>query len=73
VSLDQVALKGGAGLGFRILFPQATRAVLRGDWGYAITGGKYAVWPGAFYVTFGQAFDLPSIGAPRAISGLSQF
>ena len=72
-SLDQLNLHGGTGLGLRILFPQATRAVLRVDWGFPITGGGYEAWPGAVYATFGQAFDLPALGAPRAIAGLSQF
>lgn len=72
-SLDQVHLRGGTGMGVRVLFPQATRAVLRADWGFPFTGRGYSAWPGAVYVTFGQAFDLPAIGSPRVISRLSQF
>jgi hypothetical protein len=72
-TLGQVSLKGSTGLGARILFPQATRAVFRIDWGFPITGGGWEPWPGGVYVTFGQAFDLPAIGTPRAIAGLSQF
>jgi len=79
-TLEAVDLWGGAGLGLRILFPQATRAVLRVDWGSPITvrcdpttERCYGAWPGAVFATFGQAFSLPAIGTPRAISGLSQF
>jgi hypothetical protein len=72
-SLDQMDLRGGTGFGLRILFPQATRAVLRVDWGFPITGRGYDAWPGAVYATFGQAFDLPAIGSPRVVAGLSQF
>jgi len=72
-SLSQVDLRGGTGLGLRILFPQATRAVLRIDWGFPITGRGYDAWPGAVYATFGQAFDLPAIGSPRVVASLSQF
>lgn len=49
----------GAGVGLRILFPQANREVLRLDWGFPLGHPRLPVWPGSFFVTFGQAFALP--------------
>lgn len=48
-----------AGLGLRILFPQANREVLRADWGFPLGDPTLPAWPGAFFITFGQAFALP--------------
>jgi len=72
-TLEQTNLHAGSGFGLRVLFPQATRAVVRVDWGFAIDNEDFPAWPGQLYATFGQAFDLPALGTPRAISGLSQF
>lgn len=72
-SLSQFDPWAGAGAGLRILFPQANRAVLRVDWGFPLSGGGYEAWPGAVYTTFGQAFDLPTLGSPRAITDLLMF
>ncbi len=49
----------GAGVGLRVLFPQANREVLRMDWGFPLGDPELAIWPGSFFVTFGQAFALP--------------
>ncbi len=48
----------GTGAGFRILFPQAERTVMRLDWGLPVSGDRQ-VLPGAFFFTFGQAFPMP--------------
>lgn len=49
----------GTGAGLRILFPQADRTVLRLDWAFPLSYGAGA-WPGTYFVTFGQAFPMPS-------------
>lgn len=49
----------GVGVGLRILFPQANREVLRLDWGFPLGDPALPVWPGSFFITFGQAFALP--------------
>ncbi|MBI4950542.1 MAG: hypothetical protein HY908_00770 [Myxococcales bacterium] len=52
--------KQGAGLGLRVLIPQAGRAVLRLDWGFPLTASVPRPSPfDGLVVTFGQAFGLP--------------
>ncbi len=58
------------GFGLRVLFPQANRVVLRGDWGFPMATQGYDAWPGRIFVTFGQAFGMPAIGEPSAVAGL---
>jgi outer membrane translocation and assembly module TamA len=60
-------LKQSAGLGLRILFPQADRLVLRGDYGFPLTRG-FSTLPGAWFVTFGQAFGMPGIVQPSVVT-----
>jgi hypothetical protein len=50
------------GLGVRILFPQADRTVFRADWSFPLNpvAGERTL-PGAFFVTFGQAFGTPEL------------
>lgn len=58
-------LRQSAGIGIRILFPQADRVVLRGDWAFPFTPVPgYSTFPGAFYVTFDQAFGMPALPTP---------
>jgi hypothetical protein len=62
-------LRQSAGIGIRILFPQADRVVLRGDWAFPFTPVPgYATFPGAFYITFDQAFSLPGLSTPTVTS-----
>ncbi len=61
-----------AGMGLRILFPQADRAVLRVDYGMPLDT-DYDNRAGAVYVTFGQAFGLPGLATPSVTSGLTPF
>jgi hypothetical protein len=56
--------KQDAGLGIRMLFPQADRIVFRADWGFPLTRG-YRTFPGAAYFTFGQAFPMPGVTPPN--------
>lgn len=58
-SLSEWAAHHSAGLGVRVLFPQANREVLRADWGFPLGDPAIPAWPGAFFITFGQAFALP--------------
>jgi hypothetical protein len=64
---DNLELKHGIGLGLRIVFPQANRVVLRADWGFPLSAG-YATFPGAAFVTFGQAFTMPQLAPPSLTS-----
>ncbi|HEV8247615.1 MAG TPA: BamA/TamA family outer membrane protein, partial [Polyangiaceae bacterium] len=65
--LSDLELKQAVGLGLRILFPQANREVFRFDWGLPLSlrGGPL---PGAFFVTFQQAFELPALEPPSVTS-----
>lgn len=65
----QSGLKHSLGAGVRMLFPQFDRVPLRIDWGFPLSA-DYATFPGAFYLTFGQAFGLPAISSPSVLSGL---
>lgn len=57
-SLVDLEIFHSVGGGFRILFPQADRIVMRLDWGFPLRADVNAT-PGAFYFTFGQAFSMP--------------
>lgn len=56
---SDIELLQGAGAGVRVLFPQADRTVLRLDWAFPLSYGA-AAWPGAVFLTFGQAFPMPA-------------
>lgn len=62
-----LALKQAVGAGLRILFPQANRSVFRFDWGFPLSS-HYATLPGAFFVTFDQAFGMPVLDTPSVTS-----
>jgi hypothetical protein len=64
---DNLELKHGIGLGLRIVFTQANRAVFRADWGFPLSAG-YATFPGAVFVTFAQAFGMPQLTPPSITS-----
>jgi outer membrane protein assembly factor BamA len=66
---DQLSPKQSVGGGVRILFPQADRLVMRGDWGFPLTPG-FATWPGAWTITFGQAFEMPLVEEPSVTSSV---
>jgi len=64
-------LKQDAGVGLRILFPEFDRIVFRADWGFPLTpttGLGYATFPGAFFVSFAQAFAIPAVVAPSVLT-----
>jgi hypothetical protein len=65
--IHRLRLKQGAGVGLRILFPEFDRIVFRADWGFPLSPG-YASLPGAFFVSFMQAFAMPGIAAPSVLS-----
>jgi outer membrane protein assembly factor BamA len=61
---DQLALHQSSGIGVRILFPQASRSVLRADWAFPWQPAPgYRTFPGGFFLTFGQAFGMPQLYA----------
>jgi hypothetical protein len=60
-------LKQDAGVGLRILFPEFDRIVFRADWGFPLSPG-FASFPGAFFVSFAQAFAMPGIAAPNVLT-----
>ena len=60
-------LKQDTGVGLRILFPEFDRIVFRADWGFPLSPG-YAAFPGAFFVSFGQAFGLPEVAPPDVLT-----
>ncbi len=68
--VEALSLKQSVGAGLRILFPQANRAVFRFDWGFPLSSG-YATLPGAFFVTFDQAFTMPELDTPSVTSFIS--
>jgi hypothetical protein len=61
--LRQLDLKQSVGVGFRALFPQAERIVFRADFGVPIERGRLS-FPGALFVSFGQAFPMPELPSP---------
>lgn len=60
-------LKQDAGAGLRILFPEFDRIVFRADWGFPLSPG-YASFPGAFFVSFSQAFGFPQVAPPDVLT-----
>jgi outer membrane protein assembly factor BamA len=67
-SLGGRGLQHSLGAGVRLLFPQFDRIPLRLDWGFPV-GSSYATLPGAFYLTFGQAFEFPAVSSPTVLNG----
>jgi Omp85 superfamily domain len=65
--ISHFQLKQDAGLGLRILFPEFDRVVFRADWGFPLSPG-YATFPGAFYVSFAQAFGMPAVVPPDVLT-----
>ncbi|HET9959801.1 MAG TPA: BamA/TamA family outer membrane protein [Polyangiaceae bacterium] len=57
-SMRQLSFRRSAGAGFRVLFPQADRLVLRLDWAVPFDDPRGKL-PGAVFLTFGQAFTMP--------------
>jgi len=64
---DRFVLKQSVGLGLRVLFPEFDRIVMRADWGFPVTPG-YASFPGAFFLSFGQAFAMPGVPVPSVLT-----
>ncbi len=62
-----VALHQSLGAGVRILFPQLNRQVFRVDWAAPLTAPYHAL-PGALFVGFGQAFDMPNLKLPEILA-----
>jgi len=60
-------LKQSAGVGLRVLFPEFDRIVMRADWGFPLSPG-YDALPGAFYLSFSQAFAMPSVPVPSVLT-----
>jgi hypothetical protein len=60
---DDLRLKQSVGLGLRALIPQANRIVFRADYGLPVVAGR-AVGPGSLFLTFGQAFGVPTVSPP---------
>jgi hypothetical protein len=67
-SLADLRIHQSAGLGLRILFPQANRIVFRTDWGFPLAEPGLPPWPGAIFFTFGQAFFMPGLASPDLTS-----
>jgi len=65
--MHRFQLKQGAGVGLRVLFPEFDRIVFRADWAFPLSPG-YQALPGAFFVSFAQAFSVPSISPPSVLS-----
>ncbi|MEP7050734.1 MAG: hypothetical protein ABJB12_10290 [Pseudomonadota bacterium] len=66
-ALRKLRLKQGAGFGLRILFPEFDRIVFRADWGFPLSPG-YQTFPGAFFLSFAQAFAMPHVVAPSVLT-----
>ena len=65
--IDQFRLKQSVGLGLRVLFPEFDRIVMRVDWGFPLSPG-YSTFPGGFYLSFGQAFSMPTVPVPSVLT-----
>jgi len=65
--VENFRLKQSVGLGLRVLFPQFDRIVMRVDWGFPLSPG-YNSFPGAFYLSFGQAFAMPAVPVPSVLT-----
>jgi hypothetical protein len=60
--------KQSAGFGARVAFPQFSRMVMRADWAFPFTpAAGYATFPGAFFITFDQAFPLSDLRPPTVM------
>lgn len=59
-----VRMHQDVGAGVRVLFPQAERVVMRADWGFPIADETYRTFPGALFITFGQAFGMAQVDEP---------
>ncbi|HMR74148.1 MAG TPA: BamA/TamA family outer membrane protein [Polyangiaceae bacterium] len=64
---DDLRLKQSVGLGLRALIPQANRIVFRADYKLPVVAGR-AVGPGSLFLTFGQAFGVPTVTPPTLAS-----
>ena len=64
---EKVRLKQSVGVGLRVLFPEFDRIVMRVDWGFPISPG-YSSLPGAFVLSFGQAFNMPGVPVPSVLT-----
>jgi hypothetical protein len=62
-----VYIRQGAGVGLRVLFPEFDRIVFRADWGFPLSPG-YQAFPGAFFLSFKQAFEMPGVVAPSVLT-----
>jgi len=65
--LENLRLKQSVGIGVRVLFPEFDRIVMRADWGFPLSPG-YNTFPGAFFLSFGQAFNMPSVPVPSVLT-----
>lgn len=65
-SLEAIEVRQSVGAGLRIMFPEFDRFVVRGDWGFPLSAG-YRTFPGSWFVSFRQAFDMPALSAPSVI------
>ncbi|MEI9939602.1 MAG: BamA/TamA family outer membrane protein [Pseudomonadota bacterium] len=65
--VENFQLKQSVGLGLRVLFPEFDRIVLRADWGFPLSPG-YQSFPGAFFLSFGQAFAMPTVPVPSVLT-----
>jgi hypothetical protein len=64
---ENLRLKQSVGVGVRVLFPEFDRIVMRADWGFPLSPG-YSTFPGAFFLSFAQAFSMPSVPVPSVLS-----
>lgn len=64
---EKFRLKQSVGLGLRVLFPEFDRIVMRADWGFPLTPG-YSSLPGAFFLSFAQAFSMPGVPVPSVLT-----
>jgi hypothetical protein len=65
-------LKQSIGFGARVAFPQFSRMVMRADWAFPFTPAPgYRTFPGAFFITFDQAFPIPQLSAPTVMDPTS--
>ncbi|MFO0549030.1 MAG: hypothetical protein U0271_11625 [Polyangiaceae bacterium] len=66
---EHLALRPSVGAGFRLVFPQLERTVMRIDWALPLaldpSVGVTSIFPGRFLVTFEQAFAMPSVDPPQ--------
>ena len=65
--MEKVRLKQSVGVGLRVLFPEFDRIVMRVDWGLPLSPG-YQSFPGAFVLSFGQAFSVPGVPVPSVLT-----